>query len=326
MSQYHHQLVFYHTITPLHIGCGQEVGLVDNPIIREKTTGFPFIPGSGIRGVLRDRCEGKPELETLFGHEPDATIDPGEDYAGCISIHDAKILFFPVRTSVNLFHWITCPYAIERFNRDVKYFDLSKSSQVAAFAEDGIVKLQEELGGDNQFYAIGSFNTEKIFLEEYPFKKIPDQITVKKDGEDKELLKKWFDENNFGVDKKQVLIVNNRVFDYFVQHATIVQQHNRLTSAKTVAEGALFSVESVPPETLFYGIIGGTKDRKTNGSTFDNGQKAIDKLLEFVSNPNNSAVITLGGDESTGLGVARMFWQRTNNNGKKEEEDENAKP
>ena len=56
---YKHSIVYYQNITPLHIGCGQDVGLVDNPIIREKTTGFPFIPGSSIRGVLRNKCEGK---------------------------------------------------------------------------------------------------------------------------------------------------------------------------------------------------------------------------------------------------------------------------
>jgi len=311
MSQYHHQLVFYHTITPLHIGCGQEVGLVDNPIIREKTTGFPFIPGSGIRGVLRDRCEGMRELETLFGHEPDAPIDPGEDYAGCISVHDAKILFFPVRTSVNLFHWITCPYVIERFNRDVKYFKLngfpfSKSEYINAIQDS-----------DNECFSV-SWNDEEneIFLEEFPFAKYIKIEGLENDNEQPyQLIKKWIEKNKFdGIEADKVLVVSDHVFNYFVQHATIVQQHNRLTSAKTVAEGALFSVESVPPETLFYGIIGGVRDRKTNGHKFENGEKAIHHLLATISNKGSSTVITLGGDESTGLGVTRMFWQRNGDN------------
>lgn len=328
MSKYHHQLIFYYTITPLHVGCGQEVGLVDNPIIREKTTGFPFIPGSGIRGVLRDRCEGKPEWKTLFGPEPEE--DLGEkDHAGCVSIHDAKILFFPVRTNVNLFHWITCPSVIKRFNRDLKYFNLNGVPFLHVEYIDTIQDSDEEC-----FSVTWSEEESVIFLEEFPFSKY---ITLD-DLEDEEqqpynLIRSWIEDNNFNeIDSERVLVVSDHVFDYFVQHGTIVIQHNRLTSAKTVADGALFSVESVPPETLFYGIIGGTKARRPDDeelvSEIKTADKAIEKLLEYICKDSEThAIITLGGDESTGLGLTRMFWSKTNgqtmdNKNKQEGRDE----
>ena len=42
------------TRTPMHVGAGSSVGAVDQPIIRERHTGFPVIPGSAVKGVLRD--------------------------------------------------------------------------------------------------------------------------------------------------------------------------------------------------------------------------------------------------------------------------------
>ena len=42
------------TRTPLHVGAGASVGAIDQPIIRERHTGFPIIPGSSLKGVLAD--------------------------------------------------------------------------------------------------------------------------------------------------------------------------------------------------------------------------------------------------------------------------------
>ncbi|MCS7269380.1 MAG: RAMP superfamily CRISPR-associated protein, partial [Geminicoccaceae bacterium] len=43
-----------HALSPLHAGTGQAAGIVDLPIARMKATGIPFVPGSSIKGVLRD--------------------------------------------------------------------------------------------------------------------------------------------------------------------------------------------------------------------------------------------------------------------------------
>jgi CRISPR-associated protein Cmr4 len=47
-------LLYLFTRTPLHVGAGSAVGAIDQPIQRERHTGFPLIPGSSIKGVLRD--------------------------------------------------------------------------------------------------------------------------------------------------------------------------------------------------------------------------------------------------------------------------------
>ncbi len=43
-----------HALSPLHAGTGHAADVVDLPTARMKATGIPFLPGSSIKGVLRD--------------------------------------------------------------------------------------------------------------------------------------------------------------------------------------------------------------------------------------------------------------------------------
>ena len=46
--------LFIHAITSVHPGSGTALGHVDLPIQRERHTDWPMIPGSSLKGVLRD--------------------------------------------------------------------------------------------------------------------------------------------------------------------------------------------------------------------------------------------------------------------------------
>lgn len=43
--------------TSLHPGTGQVSGTVDLPVAREKTTNYPVIVGSSLKGALKDTAE-----------------------------------------------------------------------------------------------------------------------------------------------------------------------------------------------------------------------------------------------------------------------------
>jgi len=49
--------LFIRAITPVHAGSGNDLGIVDLPIQREKHTGFPKIEGSTLKGSIRDFFE-----------------------------------------------------------------------------------------------------------------------------------------------------------------------------------------------------------------------------------------------------------------------------
>ena len=91
------KLLYIFTRTPLHVGAGASVGAIDQPVQRERHTGFPVIPGSSVKGVLRDhlRSLGEAALNDIFGEGGD-----GESFsAGKISFGEARLLAFPVRSA-----------------------------------------------------------------------------------------------------------------------------------------------------------------------------------------------------------------------------------
>jgi CRISPR-associated protein Cmr4 len=301
---YLHDLLFYQTITPLHVGCGQDVGVVDLPVIRERTTGYPFIPGSGIRGVLRDVFERRDSgfvVSRLFGPTAEES-ETGPRHAGCVAVHDARLLLFPVRSDQAPFVWITCPAVLHRFSRDARVFLASPGGwPVPSVAAPG----DEEI--------LGSFPNQ-VFLEEMDF----GVQTMPAD------LSSWLavlgSALGMGDLAARTALVSDKTFHYFVTHATQVVQHNRLTSAKTVAQGQLFSVEAVPPEAVFYGFLGATKPRHpSNGEGEaetgeepaaggpETQEEALAALRGLFSGASACTWLQLGGDEGTGLGVTRLF-------------------
>lgn len=107
------RILYLFTRTPLHVGAGSSVGAIDQPIIRERHTGFPVIPGSSLKGVLRDtatRDKGtNGHVASIFGTQEDA---------GRVSVGEAKLLAFPVRSAKGSFAFTICPLTLERFLRE----------------------------------------------------------------------------------------------------------------------------------------------------------------------------------------------------------------
>src|SRR5262249_6039747 len=129
------RLLFLHAQTALHPGSGTALGTVDLPVQRERHTHWPTIPGSALKGILRDRCREKArerhdgsrkraneddrELVAAFGP---GKIEAGESnsHAGALSVTDARILAFPVRSLRGVFAWVTCAGVLDRLRRDLK--------------------------------------------------------------------------------------------------------------------------------------------------------------------------------------------------------------
>ena len=119
------------TRTPLHVGAGSSVGAIDQPVIRERHTRFPVIPGSSLKGVLRDMVqenEGEKEASWLFGWDKyEKTVEAQQQsdkknvttLPGIFSIGEGKLLAFPVRSAKGCFAWITCPTILARLKRDM---------------------------------------------------------------------------------------------------------------------------------------------------------------------------------------------------------------
>ncbi|OYT73282.1 MAG: type III-B CRISPR module RAMP protein Cmr4, partial [Armatimonadetes bacterium JP3_11] len=111
------KLIFLHALTPLHVGTGQAVANVDLPIAREKATGFPIVPASAFKGVLRDQYLTTNNQGELM--EPDWVKQAfgTQDVAGEWIFTDLRILCLPVRSFYGVFAYVTCPLILEQLQR-----------------------------------------------------------------------------------------------------------------------------------------------------------------------------------------------------------------
>jgi CRISPR-associated protein Cmr4 len=268
------KLLYIFTRTPLHVGAGASVGAIDQPIQRERHTGFPVIPGSSIKGVLRDACRNDSQLaakeEAIFGKQDDA---------GKLTFGEAKILTFPVRSAKGSFAFITCPLALERFLRERP--------------GDGKLKVPDEpkemecLAGDA--VTITRAGQTGIVLEEYRFNR-----TAAFPQEWEQALLSLLDDPVWHAGKGRFVLLSNGDFSHFVKKACEVSQHIKIDPKTGTVEGKfLFNLEAVPAETLFFAPV--TALSRANGELAD-----LEQLL--ASKP----VLQFGGDSTTGLGFCTV--------------------
>ncbi len=273
------KLLTLFTRTPLHVGAGASVGAVDQPVIRERHTHFPVIPGSSLKGVLADLWLEKDasgsfvrskEGKTLFGFDEKQTKEnPG--YAGSLYIGESKLLAFPVRSAKGCFAWLTCPTALRRFARELKidiHFETLPTGDMDALVSDGL-----------------KLSSGKAAFEEYVINAGPapsSSIVAALAELSGDVL--WTESL-----KDKLAIVSDSLFRYFVENACEIAQHNRIVDeTHVVDDGALFNQENVPSEAMFYAVL---------RSNADDDFAKLEARLNSVGN-----VIQIGADVTTGLG------------------------
>lgn len=281
-------LLFLHAQTSLHPGSGTALGVVDLPIQRERHTQWPLIPGSALKGVSRDACRrssgNDDQLFAAFGPDaPDA-----DKHAGAISLTDARILAFPVRSLRGVFAWVTAPAVLERFNRDAA---LARAPQLPS---GGVPDKGKALCSPGSPLLVDG---NKLVLEEFEFEQTGDASVVSE----------WLAEHVFLVRdsatpdafRRRLVVLHDDDFTHFVRHATEVVARIGLDyEKKTVKTGALFYQEFLPTETLFYAVV------FANASRRDQTRDA-QAMLSYFTN-NLPEVLQIGGDETTGKGLCAV--------------------
>ncbi|MGN0879880.1 MAG: type III-B CRISPR module RAMP protein Cmr4 [Oligosphaeraceae bacterium] len=283
------QMMSIFTRTPLHVGAGSSVGVVDLPVMRERHTGYPVIPGSSLKGVLADlwrddldegtwtRKSGS-DAELLFGVDN----DPNRAASGKLLVGEAKLVVFPVRSAKGGFAWLTCPLALGRLARDLGVsFDLPKVGSMSAVAASALVFEQKTATGNI------TKTTRNVILEEYVLN--ADEESARLEPVVTELLKLaddtlWQEEL-----KAHLCLVSDEMFKYFVECTCEVAPHVKIDDETgTAADGALFSQENVPADAMFCAVFHELKPG------------LLDKLEAKLA--ENGHLLQVGADATTGLG------------------------
>lgn len=270
--------------TPVHVGAGNSVGVVDSPVMRERHTRIPIIPGSSLKGVMRDLFASKPdEVCWLFGNDQ-SEKDKEKIRAGALLIGEARVLAFPVRSAKGGFAWITCPLALQRYERDAG-IDV-KSEMFDGLEEEQCYGAEDVLLGEN------------VVLEEYCLKSqgLTEDLAS-------ELVKILPGDKLWQSAETRLVVISDTMFSYFVEHACEVVSRIRIDDETgVVAKGALFNQENVPSETLFYSVIAAQTEKKKG-----DGKRTAKEALEALKNTlKEEKVIQVGGDETIGLGYCSV--------------------
>ena len=262
------RLILLHALTPLHVGTGQAVGNVDLPIAREKATGFPIVPASALKGVLRDNFNNQSWATQAFG---DA------DRAGAWVFTDLRILCLPVRSFFGVFAYTTCPLILQRLQRHAQVFGIKGFENLSVEVQGADIALASNS-------ALGKGN--KVYLEDLDLtaKQSPEADAVANAIAEKLLPnseRRYFTE--------RFAVVSNDVFTFLSETATEVVARVRLEDAtKTVASGGLWYEEAVPAESVFYGFVGAASAEPSLASL------QIDAPLQ------------IGGDATIGRGLCKV--------------------
>ncbi len=261
--------------TSMHPGSESTTGVIDLPVARETSTGYPIITGSSMKGAFKDNFEYRLDdkekniSKKLFGEQ---------NRIGDISFSDARILLLPIRSLIGHYKWVTCPYVLDRFVRDLK---------LAGHQMDEL-KIPKVQKGE----ALYNSENKELFLEEIIFEARENRDLLNKISEKIEPL--LYHESLKDRLLEQLMIINDDEFSYFTNFSLEVRARNKLEIETKTSEN-LWYEECLPPDTLFYSLLlcrAGKED-------------SLEKLRQTFS---NRPYIQIGGNETIGQGWCVLSW------------------
>ena len=267
--------------TFIHSGTGRNEGAIDLPAAREAATDYPFIPGSSLKGALRDYARQEWPDKTVGGDEnPDGGGKKqqdervtqcfgkeGAEQAGGLLVSDARLLLLPVRSLNGAYKWATCPIVLERLRRDLERMNFSTVVPGGITVDEG-----NYLGKDEG----------QLYLEERVFKH-GDDLPENLASAIGELVPH---EETRARLSDQLVILSDKDFAWFARYALSVQARNVLDKNKKSKN--LWYEESLPPDTLMYALIA-ERTRKSG----------IDDLQTLLT---EKPWLQTGGNETVGMG------------------------
>lgn len=290
------RLLFLYAVSPVHMGAGQAIGVIDNPIQRERHTDHPMMAGSGLKGALRHHLErrwDKAEVARLFGPESNAS-----DYAGCVSFGDAQLVAFPVRSLRRGFVWAVSPVSLARLKRLALLAGCEVGWNVpGAGAEQALV------------VEAGVLNQGRLVLEAFDFAatESPELQTIAQWLADNTLPPGPAHEHFRKKIASDLVLLPEDAFSHFVRNATVVEPHVKIDNSTGTAAGEmLFYTENLPPESLLVSPVLASVERTSKKGRNDEPMPAKQVMQTLVTGNGkpglDGALIQVGGDATTGRG------------------------
>ncbi len=322
------RLFFMHVISPLHVGVGEGVGHINLPTAREVTTRYPYVPGSSIKGVLRDAAEQKhvagKDNPDRYGRDPvvmafGPPTSRAGDARGGLVLTDASLLLLPMRSLVGGYALVTCPLCLRR---------LARAMAVAGETDTGTEALLA-LPIQNDQCLVGTSNVlehvGQVLLEDVPLAPVR---STEVDDFGKWLAGKAWSLQEKDVQVPRITVVSDTLFGFFVRLYLEVRHRVQINDETgTAATSGPWLEEYVPAEAVMFGLAQGRKTAVimekpgTGADELDKepetveAEDSLDVLKEIVG---DAPVLRFGG-KSTG-GAGRAFFRLLSREDQKKED------
>lgn len=283
----------FYAVSPIHAGSGTSFAAVDLPIQRERHTHWPHIQASGVKGAMRahyrDFAPDKSLINFIFGYDRDDVVhhdsynsereekdrfDVKDNFPGAVAFSDAKLLAFPIRSSIAPFVWVTCPAVLKRLSNDLSFAGLPAIDDIRPIAGEHAWCLSGDISGS-------------VILE--------DMVVDVPNGDVPNPIPQGFPP----MDK--LLLVSDEVFQYAVASCTEIQTQIKIDSKTgTAQDGALRYQELLPADSALYSVVYYSR------AVFDNALQA-DTVRQHVEDVIKN-FMQIGGDETLGRGICKIAW------------------
>lgn len=283
--------VFLYAVSPVHMGAGQAVDVIDNPIQRERHTQHPCFAGSGIKGAVRHSYTAlggsEADINLLLG--PDS--DSGTLHAGALSFGDAQMLALPVRSLKGGYVYATCPQALARAQRL-----LALTGAPAAWPA---LSVQD---GHCLFANPALLSGDKLHLEAFEYAASASEPLAQTAADIARRALPKGDAYQFFRDKlaTDLVLLSDTDFGYFAQHAMLVEPHVRINpETGTADDGGLFYTENLPPESLLIAPLMASQTRSGKKEEHLQAEEVLAKIRPLL----HGKLLQVGGDATTGRGL-----------------------
>ena len=293
------RIYWLHTLSPTHVGTGRGLGYIDLPIHRDKITDWPVIPGSAYKGVWADRFRASEksrledaQLKLAFGFASDD--GQNNSNAGALVPTDARLVCLPVRSFQGTFAWCTSALALQLLRRDL---------ELAGMASNNLPPEPVAPGPEQVFHTRSTALLEggKIYLEDLDLAADADAAADLWSSR----IARWVFPGDTAWQtefQKRFAVLPDAVFDFLTETGTEVAARVKIDDdTKTVIEGALWTEESLPPETILAGLI--FCDRVYAKDPQKHTEQTL--LKKFATDP---LTFQIGGKATVGRGRVRCVF------------------
>ena len=193
------------------------------------TTALSIVPGSSLRGVLRQHVtDSDPDAaRTLFG--PKSIHGEQDTFAGALAIGDAHLLALPVRCLAGIISYVTAPFILRRYERDLRRAGVITPPLPSEPAEE------EALVPANTVNCIDGM----LVLEDLDLRARSDDAAARSDI------------------ACRLALLPDSVMSFLAETATEIRSRIAVCpETGTVRPGALWYEENLPAETVLWGVFG----------------------------------------------------------------------